>query len=349
MKNFVSFNFKYYKHSNRNTLSHNTRKHKNTGGWRDDLTHQNFTEGSTERLYERAYERVTEAKGKAIQSNANTFIDGVLAFSAERVDHLISEYGFEKTKDYMKKQIKAYMRSIQSEFGFEPVSYDFHMDEGHYDKLSGEWKPNYHAHLVFFNYDFKTGKAPLRKMMGKSGRQQTSKMQDLAGVAFKGGGFVRGEPSEKNHLEKDEWIAKKQAEMEAKINYAMEYLSNVYSEANDIYERIDDEIDEYKANQIEAIDMLVNSKGRSIEADQELTNILIEIQKLDDSAQTAIQEALKHLPDELNKRLYQSITDTVLRSGLKASNINALPQSLVNIKELKEKLPKTIDMPRLRM
>ncbi|UFH33469.1 hypothetical protein LNP04_07105 [Chryseobacterium sp. C-71] len=59
-----------------------------------------------------------------------------------------------------------------------------HKDEGHYDKDSKEWIPNFHAHLVADWQDLKTGKTL------KHTRFQYSQMQDIAAKSL---GMERGE------------------------------------------------------------------------------------------------------------------------------------------------------------
>jgi hypothetical protein len=354
MARFVSFNYKYYKHSNKNELSHNTRKHKNIDNIRPELSHRNFTMGNTESLYDKVYSRVTERKGKSIQKNANTYIDGVLAFSREQMDFLLGKFGEDKTKKFLDRQIKEYMSMLKDEFGFEPVSYDFHMDEGHYDKKSGEWQPNYHAHIIMFNYDFKKDEAPLRKMMGKSGKRKLSIMQDLAGQAFKKGGFVRGVSSEvtqRKHLERDEFIAKKQAAIIAELDNARTYVSEVISQANNLYDSLDEWIDKEKDEQLGWIKKLADATARGISADKDLAQIVSDIEAqtaLDADLKASMDSFISNLPEDLYKRLYDHISSASARTNDNSFKNSSLPEPIKELEELSKNISKPIDRPVLK-
>ena len=67
-----------------------------------------------------------------------------------------------------------------------------HKDEGHYDKDSKEWKPNYHAHLVADWQDLETGKTLKHQSF------HYSKMQDLAAESL---GMDRGRSGSQARLE----------------------------------------------------------------------------------------------------------------------------------------------------
>ncbi|MDG3089176.1 plasmid recombination protein [Vibrio hannami] len=351
MSNYISFNFKYFKHSQKGTLNHNSRKHENIDNIRSDLSDRNFSLGNTDRLYQRVYDRVTERKGKSIQKNANTFIDGVLAFGRDQMDHLIDKYGKKNVQKYLDNQIKKYMEKLRDEFGFEPVSYDFHMDEGHYDK-DGAWQPNYHAHIVMFNYDFKTDTAPLRKMMGKSGKRKTSLMQDLAGQAFKGGGFVRGisaEETKRKHLERDEYIAKKQAKIESELNTARLYVRELLSEANCLYESLDAQLDEHRANKLEFIESLAKAAGRGISADRKFFEIMMDLGKAAKDNQdlaNSLDTVISCMPSEIYDSLYEYASDAIIRCEDNSIKISDLPDFMKNLQKFEEKVSKTIDRSR---
>lgn len=46
-------------------------------------------------------------------------------------------------------QVEAFGELCRQELGITPFQYYIHRDEGHYDTKTGEWKPNYHAHILF--------------------------------------------------------------------------------------------------------------------------------------------------------------------------------------------------------
>ncbi|WP_312394373.1 hypothetical protein [Chryseobacterium sp.] len=65
-------------------------------------------------------------------------------------------------------------KRLEEELKIRIFQIAIHKDEGHYDKDSKEWKPNYHAHLVADWQDLDTGKTL------KHQSYHYSKMQDLA-------------------------------------------------------------------------------------------------------------------------------------------------------------------------
>jgi len=216
MSNFVAFNAKYYKHSQSSgEIGHVERLFKENKNQIKELEKNNFDCGySITDNYNAIYAQVTADKGKKIQKNANTFIDGVLAFSREQFEEFAQDPHY---KAIMSKYIKNFMNQVQEQTGLTPVGWAFHADEGYTNPETGELAMNYHAQLIFFNHDFKTGKAPLRDMQKRGSESPWSKLQNLAGDVFAPLGFVRGQPKEDihaDHLEKDKFIAEKHKKLD---------------------------------------------------------------------------------------------------------------------------------------
>lgn len=235
---YVSFNCKYYKHSQRNEISHVDRAHKVVESSNIKYKHNNFGDVNLLNKYNEVYKKVENYKGKKIQKNANTFIDGVLSFNRDQVNHLKETLGKEKFEGLMDSKIREYMQKLKSDFGFEPVGYHFHADEGHYE--NGVWLENYHAQIIMFNFDFKTKTAPLRKMQRKKHNPLFSLMQDLAGAAFAPLGFERGvskKITNAEHLEKDEFILQKQIKKQREI----ELLNNEINKYKDKLKKVESE------------------------------------------------------------------------------------------------------------
>ncbi|HAR61599.1 MAG: hypothetical protein CL541_05535 [Alcanivorax sp.] len=123
-------------------------------------------------------------------------------------------------KNGVRDAINDYMKQVKEQWGFEPMGYRMHLDEGHYNQ-AGKFVANPHAHIYFFNYDFKKKRSPLRDLMIKGKNEQGKsptlnphfvKMQDIAGECFKRLGFRRGiSKGEKNkkHQEKAEFVLSK--------------------------------------------------------------------------------------------------------------------------------------------
>lgn len=191
---------------------HNLRE-KDLSYVRDELSHLNESV-----IYERitpALSRIedtyTKATGQKMQPSASPLKEAVLVIR----------------EDTTMEDVKHFGELCQKEFGITPIQYHIHKDEGHYDSITNEWKPNLHAHIVF---DFtcyehrmveKTAKSngktiknesgnPEKKMVdnyGKSiklSKSDMSRMQDLAAIAT---GMERGVASNKIHLDAQRYKA----------------------------------------------------------------------------------------------------------------------------------------------
>lgn len=196
---------------------HNLRE-KDLSYVRDELSHLNESV-----IYERitpALSRIedtyTKATGQKMQPSASPLKEAVLVIR----------------EDTTMEDVKHFGELCQKEFGITPIQYHIHKDEGHYDSITNEWKPNLHAHIVF---DFtcyehrmveKTAKSngktiknengnPEKKMVdnyGKSiklSKSDMSRMQDLAAIAT---GMERGVASNKIHIDAQRYKAQAIAE-----------------------------------------------------------------------------------------------------------------------------------------
>jgi len=212
MKNYVSVHGEYYKPSQAaGEMGHVDRLYAENKNAFAEYTKFNF--GSDFDLHER-YKEI-HAKRQEIRKatkKANTFLDIVVGFSLEQYEYLEKEKGMAGIEKAMKEHFEIYMKEMKDKYGLEPVGFKMHLDEG-YDKQfkayenqqerlkSGEsidddellrfedLSRNIHAHVVFYNYDFKNKCSPLRKFT----RTKTfSEFQDLAGKVFEPLGFERG-------------------------------------------------------------------------------------------------------------------------------------------------------------
>jgi len=269
MKNFISFNAKYYKNSNASgEIGHVQRVFAENTNQIKQFAKDNF--GCGYNIYDRykeVYKQVEEVKGKKIQSNSNTFMDGVLSFSRDQMLEIMKDPNW---KTSFSEHIEQYMQDVQDKTGLQPLGWEMHMDEGHKDPETGEFKMNYHAQCIFFNYDFKTNKAPLRDLMGRKGDSIWSKLQDVAANRFADLGFVRGisaDMTKIKHQEKDDLIASKQAEIERlqaemqdhqsrmdqalqanqelleRVAVGIDGLIEQHNKANDIFDRFEQRIE----------------------------------------------------------------------------------------------------------
>lgn len=91
-------------------------------------------------------------------------------------------------------------KRLEEELKIRVFQIAIHKDEGHYDKDTKEWKPNYHAHLVADWQDLETGKTLKHQSF------HYSKMQDLAAECLE---MERGISGSLTRLEAVEFKIKK--------------------------------------------------------------------------------------------------------------------------------------------
>jgi hypothetical protein len=130
---------------------------------------------------------IKEKTKRAAQVKAKILIEGVFLIKKEHSNNEIREVA----KKFEKK-FKVVVRGLH-----------IHRDEGHYDKETKIWKPNYHAHLVVENIDRNTGKSVKWK------REDLSEIQDFFAEALK---MERGKKSNKKHLDSLDYKIKKEYE-----------------------------------------------------------------------------------------------------------------------------------------
>ena len=207
-KSFISVNSKYYKHSNASgEMAHVDRLFQDNVNAFAEHTKNNF--GSDQKLFDKyneLHQQRVNATGKKVRKDATTFVDSVVSFSRDQWEELEAKYPPEKLQAGMKKMMDDYLSEMKKTYGLEPVGYKFHLDEGH---NKNDLKRNVHAHVIFYNYDFEKGVSPWRSLKKKD----FSNFQDIAAKAFEKAGFQRGiskEKTNKQHLQRDEYIKQKQ-------------------------------------------------------------------------------------------------------------------------------------------
>jgi hypothetical protein len=151
--------------------------------------------------YYKCLERYKKSAKRRFRSDGNTLFEHVVILSEEHVSRLEKIYGEEKIKLEIVKCLKNYTAEYAKIFGFEPLGFSLHLDEGHYDE-NNNFIRNVHAHVLFFNYDFKNKRSNLKYLMKKGKDLKTGKTnelnenfvacQDLAEDSFKKLKFRRG-------------------------------------------------------------------------------------------------------------------------------------------------------------
>ncbi|MCT3921681.1 hypothetical protein HZP94_00465 [Elizabethkingia anophelis] len=99
-----------------------------------------------------------EKSGRKLQKNAMPIREAVVVIK----------------EDTTMLELQNLANKLQEELRIRIFQIAIHKDEGHYDKETKEWKPNYHAHLVADWQDLETGKTLKHQSF------HYSKMQDIA-------------------------------------------------------------------------------------------------------------------------------------------------------------------------
>jgi len=144
---------------------------------RSDLSHLNtsFVVKSITEAKQFAERNAKEKTGRTMQAKATPIREGVL---------LIGQH-------HTAGDLKKLAGRIEEKFGIKTIQGYCHKDEGHHDKVTGEWKPNYHAHMVFDWTDHATG---------KSIKMSRDDMAELQTVVAQELNLERGISSSKEHL-----------------------------------------------------------------------------------------------------------------------------------------------------
>lgn len=264
-KHYVANNTKYYKDSNSSEIDHVIRAMKKNSNAFEDLTKNNFgftfdnENLSLKQNYQLKLAEVKAAKPGVIQKHSNTFIDSVLAFDNELMfDILNTPNGEERVKE----SIKNYMTEFKEKYGFEPVGFQFHTDEGtfytqdQFNSIDDEERKkrmvktknengedgylvqNFHAQAIFLNYSKAEGKSCLRNMR----KQDWRDCQDLLHKHFQEYGFDRGEPKQtasKDHLSKADYVKSLERKVDVLEEKERKLLLNVRQKNVELFETLE--------------------------------------------------------------------------------------------------------------
>ena len=208
---------------------HNQRQ-KTLGYVREDLTHLNSykvieTVHDCEERIRTTYQSVV---GQKMQASATPIEEAVIVLD----------------KDASLDQLIRFGNLCHDRLGITPIQYYVHMDEGHYDAKTREWKPNYHGHVIFdttcrehvmvqrqVKRNGKVQKGPDGKPLmhevdnyGKIIRLSPSDMSLMQDLAAEATGLKRGVASDAVHLDAQRYKAQALAEQSRRIEQDNEKL-----------------------------------------------------------------------------------------------------------------------------
>lgn len=303
----TSINFKPVKSDSE---IHNYRK-KTFDYIRKDLTSKNeyWVQESIKVRLEKIENYCKEKSGRKLQKNAMPIREAVVVIKETTTLH----------------ELHLLAKKMEVELKIRIFQIAIHKDEGHFDKDSKEWKPNYHAHLVADWQDVETGKT--LKHQGF----HYSKMQDITAECL---GMERGVSGGKQRLEA----------LEFKIHKKEEELKELDLKID----KIKKELNSDKANNliISKTDFLGFKK---IETDKTIENFQtviktnnIEASKSKDLI-TKKDDLLQTLNDEV-KFLKEEINNLKKRNSLMLVNIDVLKtERLKYLNEIKFTLERKIE------
>ena len=181
----TSINFKAVKSDSE---IHNFRK-KSFDYIRKDLTHKNeyWMEQKIADQIQKIESYCKEKSGRKLQKNAMPIREAVVVIK----------------ENTTMQDLHNLSKRLEEELKIRIFQIAIHKDEGHYDKDTKEWKPNYHAHLVADWQDLETGKTLKHQSF------HYSKMQDLAAECLE---MERGVSGSLARLEAVEFKIKKKEE-----------------------------------------------------------------------------------------------------------------------------------------
>jgi hypothetical protein len=200
----------------------------------DELSYNNVTFSPADcdspmDAYYKCRDKYKEVNGRSCRNDMNTLFEHVVILNSEHVSNLEKTLGQEKAKQAIVTCLKNYSKQYAEQYGFTNLGASLHFDEGHYDD-NGEFIRNVHAHIMFFNYDFKNKKSNLKFLMNKGKDPKTGKtnelnknfvaIQDLAFECFKYLNFIRGESSLltlAKYLPKHQFLQKKLTDKKSEL------------------------------------------------------------------------------------------------------------------------------------
>lgn len=104
-----------------------------------------------------------------------------------------------------------------SKFPLKAVHIAIHRDEGHKNELTGETIKNYHAHIIFRNYDFNTHRTILRGLSKQEFRECQEKLIKALGME------INQDKKERRHLSRYQLQYKKEKQAKELLNALREW------------------------------------------------------------------------------------------------------------------------------
>jgi hypothetical protein len=329
----TSINFKAAKSDSE---IHNFRK-KSFDYIRKDLTHKNeyWMEQKIADRIQKIESYCKEKSGRKLQKNAMPVREAVVVIK----------------ENTTMQDLHNLSKRLEEELNIRIFQIAIHKDEGHYDKDTKEWKPNYHAHLVADWQDLQTGKTLKHQSF------HYSKMQDLAAECLE---MERGVSGSLARLEAVEFKIKKKEEdlkiLEERYSQMQQEMESKKSEELIVKEsdflgfqkiKTDKTIENYKkalkTNQIK----LLKNKTELESKEKQIAELKTKIESLKKEVFFFKSKNSTLLTNETvfaveKKKYLESVENTIKKAMLQESIKNPNIQNL-NIAERKDKMIKILE------
>ena len=242
-------------------------------------------------------------------------------------------------------------KRLEEELKIRIFQIAIHKDEGHYDKDTKEWKPNYHAHLVADWQDLQTGKTLKHQSF------HYSKMQDLAAECLE---MERGVSGSLARLEAVEFKIKKKEEdlkiLEERYSQMQQEMESKKSEELIVKEsdflgfqkiKTDKTIENYKkaikTNNIQ----LFKNKTELESKDKQIEELKMKIESLKNEVFFFKSKNSRLLTNEnvfaVEKKKYLDSVENTLKKAILQESIKFSNQQNLNDAEIKDKMIEILD------
>ena len=329
----TSINFKVAKSDSE---IHNFRK-KSFDYIRKDLTHKNeyWMEQKIADRIQKIESYCKEKSGRKLQKNAMPIREAVVVIK----------------ENTTMQDLHNLSKRLEEELKIRIFQIAIHKDEGHFDKETKEWKPNYHAHLVADWQDLETGKTL------KHQSYHYSKMQDLAAECLE---MERGISGSLTRLEAVEFKIKKKEEdlkiLEERYQEMQQEMESKKSEELIVKEsdflgfqkiKTDKTIENYKkALKTNSIQLLKN-KTELESKEKQIVELKTNIESLKKEVSFFKSKNSALLTNEtvfaVEKKKYLDSVENTLKKGILQESIKIPNLQNLNDAEIKDKMIEILD------
>ncbi len=329
----TSINFKVAKSDSE---IHNFRK-KSFDYIRKDLTHKNeyWMEQKIADRIQKIESYCKEKSGRKLQKNAMPIREAVVVIK----------------ENTTMQDLHNLSKRLEEELKIRIFQIAIHKDEGHYDKDTKEWKPNFHAHLVADWQDLQTGKTLKHQSF------HYSKMQDLAAECLE---MERGVSGSLTRLEAVEFKIKKKDEdlkiLEERYSQMLQEMESKKSEELIVKEsdflgfqkiKTDKTIENYKkaikTNNIQ----LFKNKTELESKDKQIEELKMKIESLKNEVFFFKSKNSRLLTNEnvfaVEKKKYLDSVENTLKKAILQESIKFSNQQNLNDAEIKDKMIEILD------